>query len=67
MSDKSQFTEQYGYAPFRFSCLHLRTVMLFFRTKEASFVYQDKRGFFNNIRFAYIIRQSGLAYRTEIP
>jgi hypothetical protein len=28
------------YAPFRFSYLHLRTVILFFRNKKRTFVYQ---------------------------
>ena len=33
-------------APFRFSYLHLRTVILLFRTKKESFVYQTKDSFF---------------------
>lgn len=34
-----------GYAPNRFSYPFLRTVILLFDTKETSFVYQDKGGF----------------------
>ena len=44
-SNKFQFVELYGYAPFRFSYLTLRTAILPFRMIEASFVYQDERGF----------------------
>lgn len=31
-----------GYAPNRFFYPHLRTVMLFFSTKDLAFVYHDK-------------------------
>jgi len=43
------------YAPFRFSYLHLRTVILFFRKKEVTFAYQKLLLFLSKPQAWYII------------